>query len=233
MKQRGSLTVCSKTRGISIPKKDFDGNIYGWETDVVKDGFNVVVYDSLPEEIRALELATMAGDRSAIHKILEHLSQIKPIGKSDIKQTTRISYLVYDLVFYKISEFVVEELATEYRRNQNQTFFPDHAEFLNKAIDKMEIYKTALELARNPLPQIESQPKTKEEKMKEAESIPEWKKCETKWEDWNESVRADFINHHKDWDRTIFKHLVNIYGISVEDFNAECERRSKPVDLTV
>lgn len=119
----------------------------------------------------------------------------------------------------------------------NQAFF-DWMKYSKKMPVPADIFEKVQDIKKiresKNAPRVLNMARPKEEETaNKDEIIPEWRRCETKWPDWDESVRADFINHHKDWDRNIFKHLIKIYGISLEEFNAECERRAKPVDLTV
>ncbi|MDP9195199.1 MAG: hypothetical protein M3O22_00245 [Pseudomonadota bacterium] len=100
-----------------------------------------------PEEVRALEGATAPGTKQGIHRALEILGQIKPVGKSDVKQSTVIAYLVFDLVDEGVSEFVVNEVCREYRRDPESPFFPNGAEFLKKACQAMKKYQAALSVA--------------------------------------------------------------------------------------
>lgn len=118
----------------------------------------------------------------------------------------------------------------------NQAFF-DWNKYKKQMPVPADIFEMVQEIKKQReilnAPRVKNMRRETEEEKIETKNIPEWRRCETKWEDWNESVRAEFINFHKDWDRAIFKHLVTIYGISVEDFNAECEKRSKAVNITV
>lgn len=98
----------------------------------------------------ALETAITPGHRHGIHIALERLAQIKPIGSSEAKQATVISYLTYDLFKDGVSEFVVNELCSEYRKRTTDgittdRFFPDSGDFLAAANRRMKLYKSALQ----------------------------------------------------------------------------------------
>jgi hypothetical protein len=130
--------------------KDYEGNVIAWEYDPIDTGeFDVTLIDLTKDEKQALYIATLAGTKMGIQKPLEMLAQIKPIGKSDAKQETVISYLVYDLHKDGISEYVVHELCAKYRRMSEQVFFPNYGDFLDAARRKMKMYKTAYERAVN------------------------------------------------------------------------------------
>lgn len=149
MQQQGRLTISSGTRGGQVPKKDYDGNIYGWEYDLIPTGqYTAKVIDPTQAERQAIEKTLMPGHKRGIHAALEKLAQIKPIGSSDAKQATVISYLVYDLYQDGISEFVVNELCAEYRKKPvhqpKDRFFPDHGDFLLEANYRMNKYKSVL-----------------------------------------------------------------------------------------
>jgi hypothetical protein len=131
--------------GRQVPRKDHDGNIYGWTYDVQETGGFVSKLDNpTAEELAALKQAIAPGSKEGIHSALEILAQIKPIGSSDVKQATRISYLVFDLLDEGVSEFVVHEICRDYRKNAENRFFPDHSEFLEKARLAMNKYRSAL-----------------------------------------------------------------------------------------
>lgn len=124
---------------------DYEGNIIRWETDLVENGeVSVLTKNLSAEEIGALKIATAPGSKQGIHKAIEMLAQIKPIGKSEAKQETVISYLVHDLYQEGISDFVVGKLCGEYRRSTDSPFFPQYGEFMDSAKRQMDIYRKAL-----------------------------------------------------------------------------------------
>lgn len=131
------------------PKRDHNGQIYGWEFDLIPTGeFTAQVIDPTQNERQALETAIAPGHKRGIQAALERLAQIKPIGSSDAKQATVISYLTFDLHEDRVSEFVVQELCKEYRKkpvhDQKDRFFPDHGDFLLEANYRMKKYRAAL-----------------------------------------------------------------------------------------
>lgn len=218
MKQQGKLQICAATKSVSVPKTDFDGNIYGYEFDVVPCGFTVKTNNLSPDDISALKIATLPAERSAIHKILEHLAQIKPIGRSDVKQSVRISYLVYDLFQEKISEYVLNEISAEYRKNQTQKFFPDHADFLKTAKQRMIAYNLALEDALNPRP---PEPQISHERIiSSIQPTPEPKWQNTKFKDWDNETKNDFVEKFKDFDASNILPLLRVVGWNYDDFKS-------------
>ncbi|MGR3219233.1 MAG: hypothetical protein ACUZ8H_05365 [Candidatus Anammoxibacter sp.] len=146
------MTVCAETRGANLPQRDHSGNIYAWEDGSVETGnYEISITDPTDEEIEAIKNTVIAGHKRGIQNALEKLAQIKPIGRSEIKQGTVIGYLSFDLFDERISEYVVNELCKEYRQmNEDDTeysrFFPDSGIFYNKAKFRMKkyqaIYKT-------------------------------------------------------------------------------------------
>lgn len=133
-----------------IPKKDNEGHTYGWYLDCEETGeYEAMVSAVTPQEIQILSEIIIPGTKLGIHKALEMLAQIKPIGSSEAKQATVLSYLAYDLIDEGISEFVVNEMCKNYRRSTDCRFFPDHSEFFQKAIREMKKYKAAYEAATN------------------------------------------------------------------------------------
>lgn len=150
MQQQGRLTICSVNREGRVPIRDYDGNIVRWEFDLVPTGdYTAKASDPTQDERMALEIAITPGHRTGIHVLLERLAQIKPIGSSEAKQATVVSYLTYDLVQDGVSEFVVSELCTEQRRKsvyeESDRFFPDSGDFLASANRRMKSYKAALQ----------------------------------------------------------------------------------------
>lgn len=150
MQQQGRLTISSVNREGRSPVRDYNGNIARWEFDLIPTGdFTAKVSDHTQDERMALEIAITPGHRTGIHVLLERLAQIKPIGASEAKQATVLSYLTYDLVQDGVSEFVVNELCTEQRRKpvyeEGDRFFPDSGDFLASANRRMKSYKAALQ----------------------------------------------------------------------------------------
>lgn len=146
MQQDGSLKICSEKRDTRIPVRDYDGNIYAWEFDTVETGnFLVEIKDITENGLKAIINACTPPNKKGVQMALEYLAQIKPIGSSEAKQMTRISYLVFDLVDAGISEYVVNEVCSFYRKDLDNKFFPEHAEFLSKAKRYQKKYNTVFE----------------------------------------------------------------------------------------
>jgi len=215
MQQRGSLTLSRKTRSIQTPKKDYEGNVYGWETDLEDIGVAVALISATPEEVGALRIATTPGNKKNIHQKLEHLAQIKPIGNSDVKQTAVIGYLVYDLLSYGISDLVVEEICTEYRRTTDKRFFPDHGWFLTAARDRFKSYTLALEQALNPQkPEPERKTEIKPPEMKKLF----WQQKPR--EEWTDEQVQEFVAKHRSWDNFFLSKMLKICRMDHEEFIA-------------
>lgn len=161
--------ISEELRMVSIPKQDWDGNVYDWDYDYQKTGdYKITLKDLTPEDIKTLEAAITPGNKAGIHTALERLSQIKPIGSSQVKQNMVISYLCADLLEIGVSEFVVNEVCRDYRRNTDSKFFPDHTEFLKEAKQLMKKYKTAYEATK---PQNNFNQPLKPEKQKSDEFV--------------------------------------------------------------
>jgi hypothetical protein len=191
MQQRGSLTISSEVKSISMPLVDFNGDVYGHEFDVIRTGeFKISLNNPSKEEIAALRLACIPGHKMGIQNLLEHLAQIKPIGRSGVKQATVIAFLCCDLVDEGVSEFVVNELCREWRKQTESKFFPDHGDFLASAISRMKEYKAALREAEAP---------TVKEPVSD-EILPEPKKDDAQcWNDMDEEGRAKLMAEIKEY----------------------------------
>ena len=182
MKQRNSLTVCAETRGINIPQKDSRGDIYAWESSSAETGnYKVTVTDPTDEEIEAIKNTVIAGHKRGIQNALERLAQIKPIGRSEIKQGAVIGYLSFDMFDEGISEYVVNELCKEYRQMDEDDpaysrFFPDSGVFYNKAKERMKKYQSiyqALFPKPEPAPDVLPKPeKTLKQISVETKKMP-------------------------------------------------------------
>ena len=182
MKQRNSLTVCAETRGINIPQKDSRGDIYAWESSSAETGnYKVTVTDPTDEEIEAIKNTVIAGHKRGIQNALERLAQIKPIGRSEIKQGAVIGYLSFDMFDEGISEYVVNELCKEYRQMDEDDpaysrFFPDSGVFYNKAKERMKKYQSiyqALFPKQEPAPDVLPKPeKTLKQISVETKKMP-------------------------------------------------------------
>lgn len=176
------MTVCAVTRQANVAQRDNDGNIYAWEYESVETGeYDVTIVDHTEKDIEAIKNTVTQGHKRGIQSALERLAQIKPIGRSEMKQTTVIGFLSYDLFEEGVSEFVVNELCKEYRQSESSNFFPDTAEFFNKAKRRMKkyiaIYKS---LFPNPEPPALTPPeKTLKEKATETQIMP-WEGMELK-----------------------------------------------------
>ena len=94
---------------------------------------SVTIYEPDKINVALINQALQCGSKLGIQRTLEHLAQIKPIGKDDTRQQMRVGYLVYDLIQEGISEAIVEILAKRYRKDKDQIFFPDHGKFLEDA----------------------------------------------------------------------------------------------------
>jgi hypothetical protein len=151
MQRQGRLTISSETRTGQSAKVDADGKTYGWEFATIETGRYLVKKNNPTQsDIEALALAIAPGHRHGIQTHLEHLAQIKPIGASNVKQSTVIAYLTRDLCDAGISEFVVSELCEEHRKAKEFRFFPEHGVFFDKAKSRMKKYLTAYEFAIKP-----------------------------------------------------------------------------------
>ena len=155
MQQQGRLKISSVSKEGRTPKRDYNGEIYGWEFDLIPTGeFTAKALDPTQDERQALEIAITPGHYLGIQKAIEQLAQIKPIGSSAAKQTTVISYLTYDLHDECVSEFVVQELCKEYRKkpilSEKDRFFPDNGDFLSEANRRMKKYKAAYQAIKEP-----------------------------------------------------------------------------------
>lgn len=147
------MTIYSQKETIQIPKIDSEGNVYAWETDIVDTGkFTARVENITPEEKTALEIAITPGSKNAIMGSLETLAQLKPIGRSDLKQAVVISHLVFDLLDFGVSEYVAKQICKEYRRDPSSDFFPNPAKFLEKAKNLMGKYRAAFAAIDSPPP---------------------------------------------------------------------------------
>lgn len=145
MQQQGRLTISAETEIRSVPVKDFNGEIYRWEKDYVETGRVIAKVKDITEfEESALSVALIPGEKKAIHAALERLAQIKPIGRSEAKQSSVISYLVHDLLDEEISEFIVNELCRRYRRS-TEVFFPNSGDFFQAAVARKKELKLAVD----------------------------------------------------------------------------------------
>lgn len=215
MQQRGSLTTSSVTKSVSLPVRDDDGNVYRWETGIEVVGQNVTVNGASPAEIAALSQAIIPASRTAIQTHLEHLAQIKPIGASDTKQATVLSYLVYDLHEHKISEFVIAEICKAYRHDPDNRFFPDSGKFLQAAKRRMATFREALDQALNPKTQ---KPKFVPPPVPPKPEIPKKPWDGSKREQWDAATLDAFVQEHKNWQRFVLKALLPVYGWDLEGF---------------
>jgi len=142
MIQQGSLTICAETRAGRKPVLDYDGNPYKWEYTSVETGnYNVAVMDESAIDEEAITEALRPCNKVTAQQTLELLAQIKPIGRSEVRQKTTIAMLVYDLSALKISDIVINEAATEWRRATDSDFFPPHGDFLARCVALMEKYR--------------------------------------------------------------------------------------------
>ena len=189
MQQQGLLTICAVKKSGTKPKLDYNGNIYDQEFYVEETGdFESVIHQDLNEnQIQALEITIKKPSKQAIHKAIEHLAQLKPISSSHIKQSTVISYLVYDLIDENISDFVVYEVCKKYRRSTESRFFPDNAEFLKQAKILMKKYKSAHEVL---------QKKENNEFFQEIRTIEKKEKFKN-WQDFTPQEKIEQIEYLK------------------------------------
>lgn len=148
------------------------------------------------------------------------------------RQTTKDAIIASDtaadLVKFGIGLVPLFEACTELRREatKDHPWPPPSGEILNRAKEQHARLTRLLERLSAPdVPKLAAPSKIKPE-------LPVWRQT-GQWKDWNENVRADFVNHHKTWDRRIFTHVAHIYGITVEEFNDEVEKRSKKLDVQV
>lgn len=191
MQQQGKLTISSVKHEKKIPVRDTDGEIIRWEFDLVDSGKTEISVSDLDlSEIEALKFAASPGHKSGIHAAIERLAQIKPIGRSDVKQAVVISTLVFDLVKMGASEIAVVEVCTEARRSTESDFFPKFGQFLDAVEARMNVYKTAyLQALSKDTPQLEDH--TQRDPIGKADT---WGKT---WGELTESQREQMLNRGK------------------------------------
>lgn len=144
------MKICPVYGTSSVPKKDNDGNIYAWEIEAVETGDYEVKVDNLTaSDIASLEVVLKPGDKQAIHALLERLLQSKPLGKSDMRKASVILDLSFDLYETNVSNEVVAEVCTQYRRTADSEFFPDCTWFYKEAQKRMAEYKAIHDKATN------------------------------------------------------------------------------------
>lgn len=216
------LKISSETRGVEKPMIGHDGEIYGWEYDLEETGHILVhLKDPTEAEVNALALAVMPGSKDGIHIALERLAQIKPIGKSEVKQATVLSALVYDLHDEGISEYVVNELCREYRRSTAE-FFPNSGQFFQSARQRMAGYVAAFEKAADKAHDLKPEAKEPEVRFTVDGEEPAVKK----WPDMSLEERIEFVARMKSTmvlDDIFYRFLLPVYEVTREDFNTVLE----------
>ena len=180
MQRQGLLTTCAVKKSGHRPILDKNKNYLGDEFYFEETGeFTTAITDDLSiTQVEAIKTTVAKPTKEGVQKALEYLAQLKPIGSSGIKKATVIGFLVYDLLDEGVSEYVVHELCKEYRRSTESRFFPDGAEFLKKAIHRMNKYKsiqTALVEFLNP----------------QEKPLIEYKKEESKYTKWDDRTEED------------------------------------------
>lgn len=217
MQQSGSLTISSLTKSTEVPVKDAEGFVYRWETSLIVQGEKIEIGKLGPQDIGALQMAVTPAPKRALQAHVEMLAQIKPMGKSDLKQTARISYLVYDLHEANVSEYVLNEICAEYRRSRETTFFPDHGDFLYACERRMFRYADALDQVYNPRPKEPERPIPRAAQAPRPERKKEiWE--DTKGKDWTDEQFRAFVDHHRGWDMEFLKFMLNIHDLTAEEY---------------
>lgn len=191
MQQQGKLTIYSEKVEKKVPILDTDGEIIRWEFDLVETGKTDISVANLDDfEIQALKFAAFPGHKYGIHREIERLAQIKPIGRSDVKQEVVISTLVFDLVKIGASEIAVVEICTEARKSKESDFFPKYGKFIDAVEARMNVYKTAyLQAISKDTPQLKNN--TQHDPIEKADT---WGKS---WSELTESQRKQMLNRGK------------------------------------
>lgn len=121
------MTIREKHVSKSVPKTDADGNIYGWERDLVPAG-KEVFFKSEPDE-RVMEAIMRPATKEAIFIHITRLSEHKPYGRGASGWQTIVEDLIHDL--NGSSEWAIIKACEQFRLTKGMTFFPDTAELVH------------------------------------------------------------------------------------------------------
>ena len=150
------------------------------------------------------------------------------------RQTTKdaiiSSDLGGDLVAFKIGVGAFMAVCDDLRREATaeNPWVPPSGEILNRAKRENErLQKHLTRLTDEQVKQLSAPARENKPKSPWEIELAQGRK----WPEWSEETRAAFIEHHWNWDRRVFGYCSAIYGISVEDFDQECDKRAK-LDIT-
>lgn len=165
---------------MSVPKLDYEGNIYDYEYTTKPCPTELKLVDRTPENLEAIRVATQTrAEKAQLHPLLEALSTVKPIGRSDVKVAMVLGILVHDLWEVGASEYVVREVAKSFRLDPETTFFPNHAIFVKRVQDRMKEWENLL-IEEKKAPIVIEAPQDSEEIKK--------------WPAMSEEERKDFCD---------------------------------------
>lgn len=156
-----------------------------------------------------LECLTPATYAECVYFVLRMLNHFPQ--RNTTKDAIIAADIAAELVLRKCSVVAVCEACKElWLKSSEDNRFPpasgtivtmcaDHTKKLNEFYEFLSIQKLPMLIA----PKLDQTKQT-------------WEK-NGKWQDWDEGTRYEFFKFHKDWDRSIFKFVERIYGITYDE----------------
>lgn len=128
------ITVKEKLISKSVPKVDTNGEVYGWERDLVPQGTEVF-FKAEPDE-RLMDSLQRPATRQAIGVHLQRLYDHRPYGRGDSGWLTVVEDLIHDL--NGCSEWSILKTCETFRLQRGARFFPETADLVHviKALDE-------------------------------------------------------------------------------------------------
>lgn len=128
------MAVREKTISKSVPKLDNDGNVYGWERDLVAVG-SEVFFKSEPDE-KTMEAIMRPATDVAIGVHLQNLYDHRPYARGNEGWKTVVRDLIHDLK--GCSEWALIKTCEKFRQQTGERFFPLTADLIHavKGLDE-------------------------------------------------------------------------------------------------
>jgi len=121
------MTIREKLVSKPVPRVGSDGEVYGWERDLVTSGVEVF-FKTQPDD-RVMEAISRPATRQAIGMHLQRLYDHKPYGRGVSGWQTVVEDLIHDLD--GCSEWALLKACEGFRLDTELTFFPDTAKIVS------------------------------------------------------------------------------------------------------
>ncbi len=138
-----------KLVGKRVPKRCEDGEIYGWEHDLVESGYEIITKGEPP--LKLIESIKRPATKEAIRRHLYTLSIMKRYTGGDVG----FSVIVHELEkrLTNCSEYALMKICEDLAMDTRSQFFPDPAVIVANVVS----FQNQLEIQSSPYPKYKNE----------------------------------------------------------------------------